>query len=179
MQYVSRYKFPFLCLSLGYWLKTRGKGFRPRKRIASCPPEATEHKERDTPMDIRRKNQLISGGAQDHHGQVMIAPMIGFDLNKTIFGSVEGKLERTILHDRLAVEFYWCDHKIIQTNQAFSRIPALPSPPNALVSFMNEDCDFAMEHADGSYLHMSIYILVSLLRFIYVPLYPFFFVCFC
>jgi hypothetical protein len=41
-------------------------------------------------LDLRRKAQIVRGGASDHGGQVVVVQNADFDINKTIFGGIEG-----------------------------------------------------------------------------------------
>lgn len=47
-------------------------------------------------LDMRRKHQIATAGPKDHSGEVILAPMQNFDLDMTIFGSLEGALPRTV-----------------------------------------------------------------------------------
>jgi len=78
--------------------------------------------------------------------------MDGFDLNSTIFGSLEGALPRTVVRSKLALNLFWSDMAIKRIEAAFSKIPRAPDYKSDIMTFMTEDCDFAMEHADGSFM---------------------------
>ena len=103
-------------------------------------------------LDVRRKWQIASAGPTDHAGEVVIKPMPSFDLNKTIFGSMEGILPRLVQHSKLAIDLYWSDAAVQRTITAYDLIPPAPSYKSTLVKFMQDDCNFSIEHADGSFM---------------------------
>jgi hypothetical protein len=103
-------------------------------------------------LDIRRKHQIAEHKAQDYYGEVIVVPSSTFDLNSTIFGSLEGALPRTVVKSKIGVELFWKDKAIQRINAQYEKIPRCPEFPNKLVDFMQNECDFAMEHADGSFM---------------------------
>jgi hypothetical protein len=103
-------------------------------------------------LDIRRKAQIAWGKATDHGEDVVRGELPGFDLNKTIFGNYQGKISRMMLTDKLAVELFWCDQAVQRIEQDYSALPPAPRHDQGLVEFMEQDCNFAMEHADGSFM---------------------------
>ena len=103
-------------------------------------------------LDVRRKHQIAEHKAQDYYGEVIVVPASNFDLNSTIFGSLEGALPRTVVKSKIGVELFWSDKAIQRINTQFDSIPVAPDFPAPLINFMQNDCDFAMEHADGSFM---------------------------
>ena len=47
---------------------------------------------------------------------------------------------------------YWSDKITNVVRNAYENIPKAPKYDKPLVDFMSNDCNFAMEHADGSFM---------------------------
>jgi len=106
-------------------------------------------------LNLQRKAALVAGGAVDHAGRVRVAPMAGFDMGRTIFGSLEGKLPRLLMKDKLGKEAFWSDGAVASIESAYEgseEEAPTPAIDPALIAFMEAECDFSMEHADGSFL---------------------------
>lgn len=103
-------------------------------------------------LDLRRKAQIAFGKAQDHAPEVVVAALPDFDLDKTIFTTVEGAVPRMVMRDKLAVQLFWSDAAVQRISTAFLTVPVAPRHDKALMDFMANDCNFAMEHADGSFM---------------------------
>lgn len=130
------------------YLLVRPKPFQAKKRL----PVPKQPDDMDGALDTRRKAQIAWSKPTDHAGEVVMQPCACFDMQKTIFGSLEGVVPRLVLRDRLGVEPYWADNLVARVEHDFRSIPAAPHYDRALVEFMHEDCNFAMEHADGSFM---------------------------
>jgi len=114
----------------------------------------------NAPLNLQRKAALAGGGAFDHAGQVQIVPMKDFDMGRTIFGGMKGGLARMVMKDKLAKEAYWSDAAVesIESDYAASEAERAPPPlDQRLVDFMIDECDFSMEHADGSFLQHLVF----------------------
>ncbi|MEC9464624.1 MAG: hypothetical protein VX834_02490 [Myxococcota bacterium] len=112
------------------------------------------------PHSIQRKAAISSGRCTDHSGKVVIVPIEGFDLGKTIFTTLEGKLPRMVIEAKIAKTVYWNDHSANQIDQAYRDAQAddpVPHIDPALIDFMANECDFSMEHADGTFLEHLLY----------------------
>jgi len=104
---------------------------------------------------LQRKAAIAGGRAIDHAGAVHVEPIENFDLDRTIFNTLEGSLPRFVIKTRIAKEAYWSDEaaKTVESNyQAARAAHPLPEVDPALMRFMVEECDFDVEHADGSFL---------------------------
>ena len=101
----------------------------------------------------QRKAAIAAGGPVDHTGRVTIDPIPGFDLNTTIFQTLEGRVPRAIMQRRVGkdVRFHADAEASIDAAYRASSAP-LPPVPEALTRFLVESCDFDVEHADGSFL---------------------------
>lgn len=115
------------------------------KQSAAVRPEATFH----------RKAAVAYGAALDHAGKVQIKGIANFDLDRTIFQTLEGTLARYVMRKRVAKEVFWTDSAAGTVQKAYDTIcsdKALPEVEPALIQFLVDECDFDVEHADGSFL---------------------------
>ena len=91
----------------------------------------------------------------DHAGNVQVVPMRHFDLNKTIFSTLEGRLPRMVMEAKIANHVYWDDTSAREIESAYQQVSKgqpVPTVDAKLLEFMLEECDFSMEHADGTFL---------------------------
>ena len=56
---------------------------------------------------IQRKYSLVNGGGKDHAGYVTVSPIADFDLDTTIFTTLEGKLPRLFMTAKIAKDCTW------------------------------------------------------------------------
>lgn len=114
----------------------------------------------DADLNLQRKAALVAGGAVDHAGRVRVVPMEGFDMGRTIFGGLKGTVERAVMEDKLAKEPFWSDAAVSEIETAYldaeSKAPTRPVDPD-LIAFMETECDFSMEHADGTFLEHLVF----------------------
>lgn len=106
----------------------------------------------DGVLDTKRMAQITSGRATDHAGEVVILPNCNFDIDKTIFHSLDGFLEKAVMSSRVGVNLFWLDSAALRISSAFASVPAAPRHDLPLLEFMQKHCNFAMEHADGSFM---------------------------
>ncbi|MFK7963112.1 MAG: hypothetical protein AB8C46_04000 [Burkholderiaceae bacterium] len=110
-------------------------------------------------MNLQRKAALARGGAVDHAGRVDVKRMTDFDMSRTIFGGLEG-LARKFMDEKLAKEPVWEHATAAEVEAAHTKAEALqPSPTidQRLIDFMTQECDFSMEHADGTFLEHLVF----------------------
>jgi len=103
----------------------------------------------------QRKAAIARGAALEHTGRVEVSPMAQFDLNRTIFQTLEGKLARFVMTTRVAKDVRWNDKAAQEVQADYDRVSqsrALPPVAPELMRFLVEECDFDVEHADGSFL---------------------------
>lgn len=103
----------------------------------------------------QRKAAIARGQAADHAGLVDVEPIADFDLDRTIFQTLEGRLPRFVMRTRVGKEVRWrprAQEKVDREYAAQETDDGLPPISQALLDFMVEDCDFDVEHADGSFL---------------------------
>lgn len=103
----------------------------------------------------QRKAAIARGAALDHTGKVRVEPIPDFDLDRTIFKTLEGKAARFVVTARVGKEARW-DVDTARSVQAEyeaarARHP-LPEVSAELMQFLVSECDFDVEHADGSFL---------------------------
>ncbi|KAJ8598515.1 hypothetical protein CTAYLR_001387 [Chrysophaeum taylorii] len=104
------------------------------------------------PLNLLRKSRLGSAKAYDHGGDAILKENPNFQLDGTIFKSVKSPLARAALRARLCMEPYWSDGAVAAIEKRILAIPRAPDYDAGIIDFMNTDCDFAMEHADGSFM---------------------------
>lgn len=114
-----------------------------------------QHADQAPVHNTQRRAAIAAAAARDHAGAVRIEPIDNFDMSRTIFSTLEGTLPRMIMQSRIAKDPVW-------DSSAKSRIDAeyatahgeheLPEIDPLLLTFMKEECDFDVEHADGSFL---------------------------
>lgn len=105
--------------------------------------------------NLQRKAAIANGAPLDHAGAVAIRPIPNFDLNRTIFKTLEGRLRRAIMKRRVGKEVAWSPEATLSVQRAYTEATSsLELPPISpdLMRFLTEECDFDVEHADGSFL---------------------------
>ncbi|MCO4748080.1 MAG: hypothetical protein KC912_25020 [Proteobacteria bacterium] len=103
----------------------------------------------------QRKAAIAHGAAIDHAGKVTVEPIPDFDLDKTIFQTLEGSAARFVMRTRVGKEVQWADEAASSVQAAYDEARAaheLPAVSPELMRFMVDECDFDVEHADGSFL---------------------------
>ncbi|MEO0603013.1 MAG: hypothetical protein AAF211_16360 [Myxococcota bacterium] len=104
---------------------------------------------------VQRKAAIVDGRAVDHVGKVEVRPIPNFDLDQTIFQTLEGGLARSIMAARVGKEVHWKDAPATSVSEQYDAVrdgETLPDIRPSLLRFMVEECDFDVEHADGSFL---------------------------
>ncbi|MBX2799745.1 MAG: hypothetical protein KTR31_18850 [Myxococcales bacterium] len=103
--------------------------------------------------NFQRKAAIAAGGVIDHAGAVQVTPIPDFDLNRTIFQTLEGGIARSIMQARVGKEVLWQPEAAQQVQEAYEEgVPSAPPVAKGLLTFLVEECDFDVEHADGSFL---------------------------
>ena len=115
------------------------------KQSAADRPEA----------NFQRKAAIAHGGVLDHAGKVTVEPIDDFDLDRTIFQTLEGRVPRYVMRKRVGKEVTWADDAARSVQQAYDEAQSgfeLPPVDPELIQFLVDECDFDVEHADGSFL---------------------------
>ena len=98
-------------------------------------------------MNILRRSKIVTGKANDHSGEVILIGSPGFALDKTIFHSVDSKLTRLMLVDKLAVELFWSESAIARVTSV--PMPLAPSHDDELIRFMRDEWCVVLVRALG------------------------------
>lgn len=104
---------------------------------------------------IQRKAAIARGAALEHTGKVQIKPIRNFDLDRTIFKTLEGRAARYVMTTRVGKEAHFdpAAAQAVQADYAAARAAhPLPAVNPELMNFLVRECDFNVEHADGSFL---------------------------
>ncbi len=103
----------------------------------------------------QRKAAIAHGAALQHTGKVQVEPIPNFDLDRTIFKTLEGNAARFVMTTRVGREAHWdaAATRAVQAEYAAARAAhPLPEVSPELMQFLVNECDFDVEHADGSFL---------------------------
>ena len=103
----------------------------------------------------QRKAAIARGAALDHTGKVRVERIPNFDLDRTIFKTLEGGAARYVMTTRVGKEAHWdaAATQAVQAEYAAARAAhPLPAVSPQLMQFLVSECDFDVEHADGSFL---------------------------
>lgn len=103
----------------------------------------------------QRKAAIARGAALEHTGHVRVEPIPDFDLDRTIFKTLEGSAARFVVTTRVGREAHWdaATARAVQAEYEGARAShPLPAVCPKLMQFLVEECDFDVEHADGSFL---------------------------
>ncbi|AOW12804.1 hypothetical protein LPB72_17550 [Hydrogenophaga crassostreae] len=119
----------------------------------------TARAELNAPLNLQRKAAIARGGAFDHAGRLQVERMANFDMGRTIFGGLEG-IARKVMDEKLAKESVWDRVAAADIEAAYAKATsAQPAPAidQRLIDFMVNECDFSMEHADGTFLEHLVF----------------------
>lgn len=103
-------------------------------------------------FDIKRQAAIAKGGPIDHSGCVHEVENPDFSLDGTIFFNLKGVLQRAVLKKQLSRVPHWPDDVVASVQDAYNSIPKAPQVDKPLAEFMVNECNFKMEHADGSFM---------------------------
>lgn len=110
-------------------------------------------------LNLQRKAAIVAGGATDHAGRVTVERIPDFDMSRTIFGALSG-LPAMFMEEKLAKEPVWSDRAAVAVESDYAAVQASDPAPRVdqrLIDFMVEECDFSMEHADGTFLEHLVF----------------------
>jgi len=119
----------------------------------------SKHTELNTMMNLQRKLAIARGGAFDHAGRVRVVRKTDLDMSKTIFGGLKG-IARRFMDEKLAKEPVWSPDTANEIETAYAEFESTQPAPmidQRLIDFMTDECDFSMEHADGSFLEHLVF----------------------
>ena len=75
-------------------------------------------------LTVQRKAAIAHAAARDYSGSVRVEPMKQFDLNRTIFNTLEGTLQRVIIQSRIAKDPQWRPDAVQTIDGAYERVHA-------------------------------------------------------
>lgn len=110
-------------------------------------------------LNHQRRAAITQGGAADHAGNVTVERMDGFDMTRTIFGALSG-VPKMFMEEKLAKEPVWDAADALAIDEAYAAAEAadpVPAIDQRLIDFMVRECDFSMEHADGTFLEHLVF----------------------
>lgn len=110
-------------------------------------------------LSLQRKAAIARGGAFDHAGRVRVERMADFDMGRTIFAGLKG-IARKFMDEKLAKEPVWGHAATVDIEATYAESEsAQPAPTidQKLINFMIDECDFSMEHADGTFLEHLVF----------------------
>jgi hypothetical protein len=111
----------------------------------------------NTALNLQRKSAITEGGAFDLAGQVEVVRMQNLQMERTIFGGLKG-LPKMFMAEKLGKEAVWPDGAASAVEEKYSKtVSTAPAIDQRLVDFMKNECDFSMEHADGSFLEHLVF----------------------
>jgi len=73
-------------------------------------------------------------------------------LDVTIFKDLTGSMPRLNQAAKLGLKQFWNEQATTQIEEAFRAVPVAPQHDAAILNFMQDECDFCCEHADGSFM---------------------------
>jgi len=120
---------------------------------------AADRSELNATLSLQRKAAITHGGAFDNAGQVTVTRMAEFDMGRTIFGGLTG-VARKFMDEKLAKEATWqgtAESTINDEYVAANATDPAPAIDQRLIDFMVNECDFSMEHADGTFLEHLVF----------------------
>ena len=77
----------------------------------------------------QRKAAIATGSGTDHAGNVHVTPIANFDLNKTIFSTLEGRLPRLFMQAKIAKKVEWDQADAIRIESEYQQLRASTSIP--------------------------------------------------
>jgi hypothetical protein len=102
--------------------------------------------------DLKRKQCIALGWPCDNAGDVTLTTGSDFDLDKTIFHTLRSPVKRWIQGTKLNWKMVWNAEAAARVAAAFASIPQPVKDNMAIYKFMAQECDFALEHAEGSFM---------------------------
>lgn len=111
--------------------------------------------------NVNRQAMLALAQPVDHLGSVMMLPDKNFDLNKTIFQLLDKPHLRALMKVKVGKKLFWDEVRVREVQELCERriaaakagpIKPIASTLGPILDFMENQCDFACEHADGSFM---------------------------
>ena len=116
----------------------------------------------------QRKYTIVHGKCKDHAGSVEVSPIKDFNLDETIFKTLRGKVPRLLMRAKIAKKTKWISKVEENINLDYRQLRGdfdVPAIDQKLLAFMEQECNFNAEHADGSFMEHLVYGYEYALRF--------------
>ena len=100
----------------------------------------------DITHSTQRQYTIVHGVCKDHAGSVTVHPLPDFDLDTTIFTTLEGKIPRLFMTAKIAKEAVWNTDAQEAIHSAYTNLRAsfeAPAISPELIQFMENDCNFS------------------------------------
>ena len=103
--------------------------------------------------DLKRKQALATGRITDNAGRLTATLVDQFDLSHTIFKTLPPRsLPALFARTKIDMHYTFDPRLAAEIEKSYSRVPRPVADDSAIFKFMHEECDFSIEHADGSFL---------------------------
>ncbi|KOO21447.1 hypothetical protein Ctob_007744 [Chrysochromulina tobinii] len=103
--------------------------------------------------DLKRKQALATGRITDNATRLTATLVDQFDLSRTIFKTLPPRsLPALFARTKIDMHYTFDPRLAAEIEKAYSRVPRPVADDSAILKFMHEECDFSIEHADGSFL---------------------------
>ena len=102
-------------------------------------------------FDLIRKARLLRGGPTDHAGQVQILFNPNFNIDKSIFRTIDSVFKRYGVKHMVGLQNFWSEQAAEAISAAFLTIPRAPNIDQCLHDFILNESKLTPEHADGSF----------------------------
>ena len=81
-------------------------------------------------FNYQRKAAMAWARGVDHAGDVEVKPTQDFDLNRTIFTTLEGKLPRAVIGAKISKSIFWSDKAIAKIEDAYQTMRSQATIPD-------------------------------------------------
>jgi hypothetical protein len=102
--------------------------------------------------DLKRKQCIAMAKPCDNAGDVTITADENFDLDKTIFFTLTSPVKRWAQGTRINWKMEWNAEASARVEESYRSMPRKVPDNSAIYKFMAQECNFALEHADGSFM---------------------------
>lgn len=92
----------------------------------------------------------LQGGVRDLADECIVVQDKDFDVENSIFGVLPEKMKMAMAANQKKP--YWSDGAIARADAAYADVAAVEEERKPLLQFMASECNFKLEHADGSFM---------------------------
>lgn len=87
---------------------------------------------------------------RDLRAECIVVPDKDFDVDSSIFGVLPEKIKMAAAASQMKP--YWSDAAVARADKAYEEVKPVAEERKPLLQFMATECDFKLEHADGSFM---------------------------